>query len=547
MRRDKRSVLILSVVLLTTLATFAATAFAVVGVSALITRDDPNAFLERLYTETEQTVRAAIDPRFQTKSTEVGRVTNRLVMMEILKGGAMFDATGHLVESFGEKAVTGFEAIKHGTSRIFRTLDPYRVEFYIPPEVSGTPFHLIARIEITEMTRLETISGERVTMLALASGALAAVIIAIVVWLRVARPMRQILAVVDRVISDPASADAAMILPTGRDEIGALGIALDRFRTMLASTWRSKVIVAENLLERAPVGVVQLAMEGTPTFCNSVATALFDRDVVKTQNTAPLVVRDLASGERAVIREHLEKHGSECRLVEIMTSSGPRYAMCGGLVIGRDTRSPSYLVLFTDISPLYEGKVAAEDARQRAEYGTRTTNRRNMELKLSLEACLSLLGGGEKHPEVHIEVLPFVEEWLAMARQSDLVVNSSIGNESPIIAGPQEELRAVIRLGLLLAYARTGSAPAAMVIEGRGINFETAGFTIRAQAAGGDGGPEHAVAADWQLIMAAFRTALRKVGGQISEFTAGEDGTTVKFVLRGAAERMQTAIKAATR
>lgn len=543
MQRSKRTVLLTSIVALATVGAFLAAFIATFGAATFVTRNDRGEYLERLYEATSKTVRATIDPRFQSKAEEIARVTNRLVMMEILKGGAILDGTGHLVQRFGESPTTNGEAVARTAARIFPAGDRDRIEFYLPTEETGTPFPLILRIEVAEMTALETMSGTRALALALlAAGATAIAVCLLVIW-RVAGPLRRIVSIVERVVADPAQADSGSKMPVGRDEIGALGIVLEQFRSTIANSWRTKVVVADYLLQSAPIGVLQLAMDGTPTQANVVAADILGRDPVGGQNTIPLVVHDLETGTRAVLRDHVERFGSETRLVEIMQGAGTRYAVFGGLVVGRETRTPTYLCLLTDITDFFLSKVAADLARSSSDAQARVLHRRYTELKLSLEACLVLLAGNEKQPDTHAEAGPIVDEWFAQAREADMVSTLTFGNETPQLAGPADDLRAVFRLSLLLAYARIGVGPVPIAVEGKGINFETAGFTVKAQASGVEPTPENNAVADWQLVLAALRSAVRRCGGQLSEFAAADGQVTIRFVLRGLAERVQTAMK----
>ena len=92
-------------------------------------RDDVRRFEERRYAEVEMVLQAAIDPRFQTKAEEIARVAERLVVIEAIKGGALFDESGHALQVFGERPLTDFQAVMQTGRQIFLTRDANRIEF----------------------------------------------------------------------------------------------------------------------------------------------------------------------------------------------------------------------------------------------------------------------------------------------------------------------------------------------------------------------------------------------------------------------------------
>jgi hypothetical protein len=544
-RNAKRSMVYGSVAWFGAVLIFAAVFGGVQGAAVLLSIPDRSAYLERTYVDAERTLTASIDPRFQSKAEEIGRVLARLVVIGAVEGAAMFDESGHLQDAYGEPTETSFETIERTGRTVYGVDEKSRAEYYLTPTVTGTPYHLLVRVDIGEISGLEGMSKHRALVIALAGAGAGALMTLVFVWFAVARPVRRINAAVDKALANPALADVGAPLHGGRSEMGMLANGIERFRSSLADIWRTKVMVADAILEMSPFAVVQLASDGSPIFGNPAAAGLFDRDVVRTQSTSPLVVRDVESGQRAVLREHLEHHRGETRVVEIATGAGPHFALAGSLVVGAETRTPTTVVMFADVGRLHGARLDA-DRRQREEAArSRTLVRREAELKLMLETCISLMGGGAKAGEVHIDVTPFAYDWLETAREHGLVGRYNVTPEGPTVAGTREDLKAVVRLGLLVAYARSGTAPVDIEVDARGINFETAGVSIKATAPGDGGAGGEPVVADWQLALAALRAAVKRVGGQMSEIVVGDDGVTLKFVLRGAAERLTTGMKAA--
>lgn len=500
---------------------------------------DRSDYLLRIYGETARTFAAAVDPRFQSKADEIARVMDRLVVIEVIRGGALFDDTGHLQQVFGESPETAFETMQRSTTHVFAVRDTRRAEFHLPQSENGTRFHVLLRVDVGVMSSLEGHSIDRMITISAIGATIAAIAVALFCWWRIMRPLARIGRVLEKVTQDPSSADGGERLPGDWTEIGLLSQQVDRFRTRLADIWKSKVVIADAILEQSPLAVLQMAADGSPTFANPTAVRLLGRDLTRDQQGGALVVRDVRSGVRSVLREHFAKWGGETRLVEVATAGETRYLLAGCFLIGADTRVPITVALFADATELQRARLIAEDAYAAGAVRLSIAHRREFELRLMLESCLTLLAGPDKKPDAHIDVLPFAREWIDAATTVGLITAVDIpAGEGPQIAGPADDLRAVVRLAMLVAYSRMGSTPCVIGVDARGINFETAGVTIKAAPSTQDGVEHAAPAADWQLAFAALRTALRRVNGQLGEFTSTENATVVKFILRGAAERV---------
>ncbi len=529
-----------SLAMLVAVATALATAAATLGVMWWVSRSDASAHLVRLHAEVERVFEAAIDPRFQSKADEVNRVLDRLVVIEAIRGGAIFDDSGHLQQTFGEVPDTSFQTIEHDGGAIFPARDPRRVEFYYPPGSIGTPVHLLARVEATSTTALERDSAERRVLFALVGAATAGLVAFFLAHWTVAAPLQRITGTMERIAADPGGAEADAPRIAALAEVGDLAATLERFRGALADVWRTKVAVADAILDRSPFGVLQFNAEGAATFANPAAAELFEREVVRGQTAQPLVVRDLATGSVSPLREHLLRHRGACRSVEVPSPTGQRYAVAGSLTVGADPRNAATIAMLSDVTEVHLARIDAETRFATGNARLRSARRRELELKLTLEACIALMSGPDREEEERLDALPFAVEWLAGAKEAGLAAETVVlAAEGPTVQGPVADLKAVMRLALLVSYARCGRAPADLIVDAKGINFDTAGVTIRAQPAASAEAHEEVVA-DWQVAFAALRTAIRKANGQLSEFTATEEGTVLRLVLRGAAERMAT-------
>lgn len=520
---------------------FAAVFVALFGIVSTIREPDAGRYIERRYADVGKVLAAAIDPRFQTKADEITRVAERLVVIGAIRGGVLYDGSGHEQQVFGERIETSFNAVMRTGRTVFLSSNRSRADFYFPPEASGTPFHIFLRVDVGEITSLETIRDERAMTVSLAGGGVAAAVTELLMLIMVWWPLRRVRMVVETMLQDPAAADRGQPLRAWGGEVGKVTFAFESLRSMLADLWRTRVMVADAILESSPYAVLQINAEGQPFYANPSCARLFERDVLRTNESSPLNFRDLDTGARTTLKNHVETNRNAIRPVEFQTPKGPRQALLAAMVLGSETRAPTGVLVGVDVSSLHGARLAAEAALKAGMEDVGKAGMRTFEYKQMLEACLALMGGVKKTDE-HQQIAVHGREWLDAAREAGIVHLADLGEEDPEVAGSAEGLRAVIRFAAFLAYAEAGRLPVDMRIEMRGIDFETAGLQVQARPLAGPS--TSACVADSNLALAALKASVARVDGQLSEVEKDEaGGTIVRVVLRGAAERMQTAMK----
>jgi len=534
----------ISTILRPSVLAFGAVLIALFSITTFVRDQDDDRYLERRYADVGKILSAAIDPRFQSKADEITRVAERLVVIGAIRGGVLYDGSGHEQQVFGEHIEASFNSVMRTGHTVFRPAGSSKADFYYPPEVSLTPFHIFLRVDVGEITSLETIRDDRAVSIALGGGAAAAAITEMVMMLMVWWPLHRVRTVVEAMLQDPASADRTQPLRAWGGEVGKLTFAIECLRSMLADVWRTRVMVADTIIESSPFAVLQVNGDGHPFFANPSCARLFGRDILRTNEVSPLMLRDVASGARHGLKTYVDTYKSGIRPVEFPTPNGPKQALIASLVLGAETRAPVNVLVGVDISTLYGARVAAEAALKAGMEDVARATTRTFEYKQMLEACLGLMGGGKKSHE-HLQITSFVREWLDTAAEAGAVQASEIEGEDPELAGGAENLRAVVRFAAFVAYTQVGSLPVDMRIDIRGIDFETAGLQVQARVA--SGGTKGACVADTNLAFAALKAAVARVDGQLPEVEKDDNGTViVRVVLRGAAERMQTAMKSKT-
>lgn len=521
---------------------FGAVLVAILSITTFVRDQDDDRYLERRYADVGKILSAAIDPRFQSKADEISRVAERLVVIGAVRGGVLYDSSGHEQQVFGERIEASFNAVMRTGRTVFRPAGGTKADFYYPPEASQTPFHIFLRVEVGEITSLETVRDDRAITIALSGGAAAATITEMVMLIMVWWPLRRVRSAVEAMLHDPASADRGQPLRAWGGEVGKLTFAFECLRSMLADVWRTRVMVADTIIESSPVAVLQINADGNPFFANPSCARLFGRDILRTNEVSPLVFRDVTSGARLGLKAYVETHKSGIRAVEFPTPNGPKQALLASLVIGSETRAPVNVLVGVDISALHGARVGAETALKAGMEEVARATTRTFEYKQMLEACIALMGGGGKKGQEHVQVAAFAREWLDTAVEAGAVQLSEVDGEDPEVAGGSENLRTVVRFAAFVAYTQLGTLPIDMRVDVRGIDFETAGLQIQARAAGG--GTKGACVADTNLALAALKAAVARVDGQLSEVEKDENGAViVRVILRGAAERVHTGMK----
>ncbi|MBH0238460.1 PAS domain-containing protein [Methylobrevis albus] len=493
--------------------------------------------------DTTRQFMSALDPRYHNKSAEIGRTGRRLVVTEAIKGGAIFDVSGEPIDAFGETPVADFNAIRHGQVVTRPPSAPSRAEFHFTPALSGTPFHVILRVS-TEETMADIADLRRqLLIIAVLGGLVGGVAAGLVVYGRVSRPARRFARAFEAAALEPASADRSSLANGRRDEIGHLASGIDSFFAMFAEAWRSRIMVADAILESAPFGVLQVTSTGRVIAANPAALALLGT-VPAANGEIPPPVLAFADGSGAVaVVGGADPFDGECSLVSIRSSVETRHAIAGAVVLttgdeaGNEGRS---IVLLADASGLEAERAGLSADVDRRVADNQQLTRRQAELRMMLECCLAMLDTAPAGGDTHVEPARFAEHWLAEATAAGMIARGDVSEERPTVSGSAADIETVFRLALLTVYARVGGPPAMITVEGRGINFDTAGYTFRATA-----GSEITTAADWQVALAALRSAVRRVRGQVSEFSATEMECSVRIILRGAAERLSTGLSRA--
>jgi PAS domain-containing protein len=528
----------ISTILRPSVLAFGAVFVALLAITSLVRDNDAGRYLERRYADVGKILSAAIDPRFQSKADEITRVAERLVVIGAIRGGVLYDGSGHEQQVFGERIEATFDAVMRTGRTVFRPAGGAKADFYYPPEVSLTPFHIFLRVDVGEITSLETIRDDRAITIALGGGVAAAATTELIMLMMVWWPLRRVRTAVDAMLHDPAKADRGQPLRAWGGEVGKVTFAVECLRSLLADVWRTRVMVADTIIESSPFAVLQINVDGHPFFANAACSRLFGRDILRTHEVSPLMFRDIASGARQGLKAYVETHKSGVRTVEYPTPNGPKQAMIASLVLGAETRAPVNVLVGLDVSALHGARLSAEAALKTGMEEVARATTRTFEYRQMLEACLALMGGGKKAQD-HLQISGFAREWLDMAAEAGAIQASEIDGEDPEVAGGSDNLRAVVRFSAFVAYTRLGTLPADMRIDVRGIDFETVGLQVQARAAGGAKGV--ACVADPNLALAALKASIARVDGQLAEVATDEQGAAVvRVILRGAAERMQT-------
>ncbi|SON54213.1 hypothetical protein HDIA_0672 [Hartmannibacter diazotrophicus] len=487
-------------------------------------------------------LQSAIDPRFQSKAEEIGRVGTRLVVIDALKGASIFDATGSQLETFGERPFTTFNAIRHGVIPAPESSEEARAEFHISPEESQTAYHLLIRVDTSQMLARVAANLRQLRIMSVMIGLLVSLFSGFLVRQRIALPAKRINRIVREALLTPTRAGEERCDIGRRDEIGHLAREIDDFLLQFAAAWRTKVMVADMLLSTSPIGVIQFSDKGVILAANPAAHSLVNLEFDQGGKELPRTLRLTASDQTVSLDKAGVNFGTETYLVEAMEAPTPTYLLASA-VANEDTEGfKTTVLLLTDATKLYKERLSLIEERDRGWRDVEERSRRQLELKMMLESCLSLMAPAPSGPDGSIEPMPMAEAWINDAQAVGLVKSAESSVEAPTVSGDSHDIDAVMRLALLTAMARIGKSPVDIVVEGKGINFETAAYTVRARApaAGAELADASSNATDWNLALAALRVAIKRVKGQMVDFSATDEEVSVRMILRGASERLST-------
>jgi PAS domain-containing protein len=487
-----------------------------------------------LYAETANVVRATVDVRSASRAEEMQRVGNRLVLSGSISGAAIYDSAGELQLVAGEAPAVSLARVLDERRDRFPGRDGTRVDFYLPPALSETPFHIIVRRDASAV-----LSEARHTLLAglaiIVAGGLAAGLFAALLAQRLAsRPLARIAGTLRTAAGAPERADAAPVAASGVAEIRMLGDAADALLKASADGWRGPVAAARALLETAPVPVVLLTPEGDIASANEAAARFFGPQLQLERATTLIQVVDVETGRRTALAGVGAEPGRGMREVRIETRFGTSHAELGVTTTDTAGNEPTTVLMFFDLGARHEIETALARRAERAEQAAGDERRRGFELKLMLEGCLALMGGAEPDAAETLDPTAAILEWRDRAIEAGIARSVSLAPGAIAVAGPAGALRRIFRLALVAAYARCGGGPVDISV----VSGETASgvsFSITARPA--DAAAESwRTDADWALPLAALRSEIQRAGGRMSEFASEDRETVVRFALRRSAD-----------
>lgn len=485
---------------------------------------------------------ATLDARTQNRADENERVGKRLVVIGAIVGATIYDGSGAMLTSFGETPYASLDGMMRDQVTSVTSASGVRTDFYLSPDATGTPFQVIIRTDtsiVADKFQLNMRFGLGVILLGAFCSGLAT---ALFLRFRVGRITRQMALAMEEVTADPLNAQKFQVHIPGRDEIAHLGHALDHFFDHLSRVWLSQVEVAGRMLEETPMAMLQILQNGeisqrNPAADNLLLNILSFEDVPSARK---INVRNLLTDERQTLAEFAEAESGRCAYLEIETGDTPQYVVAAPLPIGQDEKTRFCAMMLADMSPIQLARLASDDLAAKQKDYIEMMHRREVEMKMTLDACMSLIQQGEKVVEAHVDPLPSAVEWCEEMSAVGIIRDFSMPSDVPSVSGSRALIRSIFRNSMMLGYAMIGKWPVEMKMEGRGVNFETVGFTITMrQSADAQDVDGKSNLLDRSLPLAALRADVKRAKGTLADVVNKEGEVTIRFVLRGVAEWLQ--------
>lgn len=485
---------------------------------------------------------ATIDARTQNRAEENERVGKRLVIINAIVGGAIYDGSGALLSTFGEQPQATLEAMQQERINQLSSDAGTRTDYFIAPSQTQTPFQIIVRAD-TSRVALDFQRNVDLAIIVIAAGALIAAATSLFfVRLRVGRLAKKIAHALEKAIEHPSRSASFVTSMKGRDEIAALAHTVDVFLTQISNIWVRRVEVADRMLQELPFGTILLRANGEIVQCNPTVEPLIT-DVFRRDDGISgerKCIRDIATDRIATLREFTLATTDRLTYIEILGTETPSYFVATSVRLSNDSKEQLYAVMLADIGSVQSERLTAEYlAAQRMAY-IEMMRRREAEMKMMLDSCMSLIQAGTKIVETGVEPITPALDWCQEMAQAGILATYDLPDSAPTVSGSPAAVSSIFRNALMLGYASCGRWPISVDIKAQGINFETVGFTITVTAAEGSQEiSDSGMMLDKNVAMAALRSDIRRCRGQLAEITSENGTTRIQFILRGVSEWLQ--------
>jgi PAS domain-containing protein len=488
--------------------------------------------ITRLELATLALTRANVDGTGFPTVDQVVRMGERLVRVSDVRGGAIYNAIGEEIASFGERPTLGAGAVRREGRTQERSGDGRRIDFFMPREATGLGNNMVLRVDSSSVNAEVMTRAIDKAQGILISAAVAALAVIVILVFAIVRPILKLRDAAIAATDNPDRAEQFRVKWTRRDELGEAARALDMLLTAVSVTHQEDLAAGQAATEKSHHAVITYDHNGRLTAANAATLKLFglktlDEFMRGAQEFVRVPGQD---GMVDITPVALLGRGDISQTVQIVTSTVVRRCQFSGIVIQkRDGRVLRYVVTLVDISKqaAYTEALEAEVARAQGE-ATRS-KRQLAELRAMFESCLVLLEAtsgavtaasvetGEEEPIALSDRI--LNLWYTDAQKAGLVEGRLEHGILPPVRGQTELVEAVFRQALTLVYTRSTQEKVTLRVSAEAVGAEHATFTvseiIRANTPRAKAGA--AIVAGRAIALAGLSLAVRKIGGRIDD------------------------------
>ncbi|MEM7620221.1 MAG: hypothetical protein AAF228_07125 [Pseudomonadota bacterium] len=426
----------------------------------------------KLYTEVERRAKIAIvamieEARFEDTAL-TKRVGERLMAIGDIKGADIYDREGNKINSFGQEPILSWEGIN--SEKHIRYLDPSHccLDMYMPPDETGLSYHLILRLDVTEMrnalwNHITELAG---TVFTVATVTCLAVVFQLYFW--VALPLKQLSTSALLATAKPWLADDYQIKLKRSDEMGDLAKASNRLFRSVSRLYRNEFNVAKQLVSKTGHAVMQFAPDGTLFEANQKALKLFgvpSLRALKAENQDFFRFEHINSNKPVNILSFMEEKKNTVTCGFLITGKEEiPCALSGTIVENIKDKTSNYVVIVLP-TPEHEEAVSKLEAKLKATEGQtfmmKVQMGENVVQNESARILVQLLDGkfqnglsGQQGP-APFDSVEALTNWSAKVRNLNLSVELQMPQKLPTVMGSVRPLTTLFEQTILLIYLRS--------------------------------------------------------------------------------------------
>lgn len=499
---------------------------------------------ERIERSSLDLFKANVEPTSFANVDQTVRIGERVMRFSSVRGGAVYNALGEEVASFGERPTLTFATARRENLQRFASTDGRRIDVLYRVESTGLANPVILRLDTSGVqaavqARIIDKAGS-VLISAMAS----AVAVVVILAFGIVRPIRRLRDAATMATDNPDKAEQYRLRWSRRDELGDAARAFDLLLTAVSVTHQEDLAAGKEASDRSHFGVLTYDHGGRLVAANAASLRFLDvRTIDELLRSNPAFVRIKAAN--GAIRDcspiDLMTGGDVLQTVSVRTpATETKRCMLSGVTIRkRNGQVLRHIVTLIDLTKQVAYTEALEGEVARWQKDAANGRRQLAETRALFESCLVLLEAGRPRDplpegaEIPIALTDrIVNSWYGEAQRAGLVEGRLEHGPLPCVGGVVSDIEAVFRQAMMLIYTRASADRPSLRIEGQLVGEDMARFVIMettAEARPDAPARRGSAGIGRSLAQAGLSQSIRQVGGTLEETPAGANA--VSFLL----------------